>query len=65
VDIRRRHNIEEGGKVEIVEEDGKIVIRRKVGIMDLAGVDAGKSTPEELNRLLDEMRKEDEGQRRL
>jgi len=61
IEIRRRHNIEEGGKVEIVEEDGKIVIRRKSGFLDLAGADAGKATVDELNRMLDEMREEDAG----
>jgi len=62
VEIRRKHHIEEGGKVEIVEEDGKIVIRHKVGILDLAGADAGKATVEELNRMLDELREEDGGE---
>ncbi len=40
VDLRRKHKIEEGGRVEITEEDGKLVIKRKASFLDLAGIDA-------------------------
>jgi AbrB family looped-hinge helix DNA binding protein len=65
IDLRRKHKIEEGGKVEITEENGEIVIRRKASILDLAGIDAGKATIEELNETLDNMREEDAGKQRL
>lgn len=65
VDLRRKYNIEEGGKVDITEEDGKLVIKRKASFLDLAGIDAGKATIQELNKMLDEMREEDAGKKRI
>lgn len=60
-DLRRKFRIEEGSKVEIVEEDGRIVVKRKISIYDLAGSSAGSGGAEELKRLLDELRDEDAG----
>lgn len=59
VELRRKFKIEEGSKVEVVEEGGKIVVRRHTSIFDLAGSSAGKGDVEDLKVLLDEMREED------
>jgi antitoxin PrlF len=59
VNIRRKFKIEENTKVAIVEEDGKIVIKKRPSIFDLAGSGAGKATVEEVKRMLDELRAED------
>ncbi|MEA2090054.1 MAG: AbrB/MazE/SpoVT family DNA-binding domain-containing protein [Thermoproteota archaeon] len=59
IEIRRKYGIEVGSRVEVVEEEGKIVIRKLLSIFDLAGSGAGKADVEELKRMLDEMRKED------
>ena len=59
VKLRRIFGIEEGSKVEIVEEDGVIVIRKLQSIFDLAGTSAGKADVEELKKELDRMREED------
>jgi len=59
VELRRKFGIEERAKVEIVEEEGVIVIRKLPSIFDLAGSGAGKGNVEELKRMLDEMREED------
>ena len=59
VEIRRKFGIEESSKVEVVEEEGKIVIRKRPSIFDLAGSGAGKGSVEELKRMLDQMREED------
>ncbi len=59
VKIRRKFKIEENSKVAIVEEDGKIVIKKQPSIFDLAGSSAGKDSVEDLKRMLDEMRAED------
>ena len=59
VKLRRKFGIEEGSKVEIVEEDGKIVIKKQPSIFDLAGSGAGKASVDEVKRMLDEMRAED------
>jgi AbrB family looped-hinge helix DNA binding protein len=60
VELRRKHNIEEGGRVQVVEEEGKIVVRRAMSFYDLAGVDAGIATVDEVKQTLDRMREEDD-----
>ena len=59
VQIRRKFCIEENSKVEIVEQDGLIVIKKLPSIFDLAGSGAGKGDVAELKRMLDQMRKQD------
>lgn len=59
IELRRRFGIEEGSKVEVVEEGGRIVVRRQTSIFDLAGSGAGRSGVEDLKELLDAMREED------
>ena len=59
VEIRRKFGIEESSKVEIVEEEGMIVIRKRPSIFDLAGSGARKGNVDELKRMLDHIRDED------
>jgi len=59
VEIRRKFGIEESSKVEVVEEEGKIVIRKRPSIFDLAGSGAGKGSVKELKSVLDQMREDD------
>ena len=59
VELRRRFGIEEGSKVEVMEEGGRIVVRRQTSIFDLAGSGAGKGGVDELKGFLDAMREED------
>jgi len=59
VEIRRKFGIEENSKVDVVEEEGVIVIRKCPSIFDLAGSGAGKGDVGELKRMLDQMREED------
>lgn len=59
VTLRRKFRIEEGSKVEVVEEEGSIVIRKLPSIFDLAGSGAGKGDVEKLKIILDQMRAED------
>jgi AbrB family looped-hinge helix DNA binding protein len=58
-ELRRKFGIEEGSRVEVVEEEGVIVIRKLQSIFDLAGSGAGKGDVNELKRILDRMREED------
>jgi AbrB family looped-hinge helix DNA binding protein len=55
VNLRRKFGIEKGFKVEIVEQDGKI-IRKYASIFDLAGSGAGKGNVIELKKMLDHER---------
>ena len=59
IEIRRKFGIEESSKVEIVEQDGMIVIKKRPSIFDLAGSGAGKANVNELKKMLDQMRDED------
>ena len=58
VEIRRKFGIEESSKVEVAEEEGMIVIRKRLSIFDLAGSGAGKGDVDELKGTLDQMRDE-------
>jgi AbrB family looped-hinge helix DNA binding protein len=60
VKIRRKFKIEENSKVQIVEEHGKIVIKKLPSLLDLAGSGAGEAIVEEVKQMLDEMRAEDD-----
>lgn len=59
VELRRKYNIQPGSKVEIIEENGKITIKKITSIMDLAGASSHIASPEEIKKELDEMRKQD------
>jgi AbrB family looped-hinge helix DNA binding protein len=59
VKLRRKFGIEEGSKVEVVEEEGKIAIKKRPSIFDLAGSGAGKANVEDLKKMLDQMRDQD------
>jgi AbrB family looped-hinge helix DNA binding protein len=59
VGLRRKYGIEEGTRVEVVEEEGKITVKRVASMFDLAGAGAGKGDAAEIKRLLDKMREED------
>jgi AbrB family looped-hinge helix DNA binding protein len=55
--LRRKYGIRGGTKVEVTEEDGRITIKRIVGILDLAGAGADAADPETLKAELDEARR--------
>ena len=59
IELRRKYHIEENSKVQIIEKNGEIVIRKCPSFYDLAGTGAGEATVEELKKELDEMREED------
>ncbi len=59
VELRRKFHIEENSRVQIVEKNGEIVIKKCPSIFDLAGASAGKADVKELKKELDQMRDED------
>jgi antitoxin PrlF len=59
IELRRKFRIEETSRVQIIEKNGEIVIRKCPSFFDLAGTGAGEATVEELKTELDEMREED------
>ncbi len=63
IELRRKFHIEENSRVQIIEKNGEIVIRKCTSFYDLAGTGAGKATVEELKKELDELREEDNDDR--
>lgn len=59
VELRKKYNIVEGSKVEVIDKDGEIVIKKLPSIFDLAGSLSHLATPDEVKKLLDQMRAED------
>ncbi len=60
VELRRKFHIEESSRVEIIEKNGEIVIKKCPSFYDLAGTGAGKAAVEVIKKELDEMRAEDD-----
>ena len=60
VKLRRKYNIEEGTRLEVVDTNDGILLKRKLTTFDLAGSGAKYATVEEMKKLLDELRAEDE-----
>ena len=59
IELRRKYNIEEGTRLEVTDTKEGILFKRVKSIFDLAGADADCATPEEMKKLLDELREED------
>jgi AbrB family looped-hinge helix DNA binding protein len=59
VEIRKKFGIEENSRVDVVEQEGMIVIKKRTSIFDLAGSGAGKAEVGQLKKKLDQMREED------
>ncbi len=60
VKLRRKYNIEKGTKLQVIDTGDGIMFKRKLTTVDLFGSGAGSATVEEVNKLLDELRAEDE-----
>lgn len=60
VRLRKKFKIEEGTRLEVVETSDGILFKPKKSIWDMAGAYSEFATPEEMNKLLDELRHEDE-----
>jgi AbrB family looped-hinge helix DNA binding protein len=56
---RKKYGIKEGMRVLVRESTDGIVIKPITPIEDLAGIDAGKVSLEEMKRTLDDMRRRD------
>jgi antitoxin PrlF len=56
---RKKYGIREGMQVLVKESADGIVIKPITPIEDLAGIDAGKISVDEMKRKLDDMRRQD------
>ena len=59
IKIRQKLRIEEKSRVQFVEKNGEIVLRKCPSFYDLAGTGTKEATVEELKKELDNMREED------
>ena len=57
--LRTKYRIEEGSRLEVIDTEEGILLRLKKSTIDLAGSGAKYATPEEMKKLLDELREED------
>ena len=60
VRLRKKYKIEEGTRLEVVDTDQGILLKPKKSIWDLIGSGSEFATVEEMNKLLDKLRHEDE-----
>lgn len=60
VKLRRKYRIEEGTKLQVIDTGDGIKFKRKLTTSDLFGSGAKDATIEEMNKMLDELRAEDE-----
>ena len=58
--LRRKYNIEEGTKLQVLDTKDGILLKRKLTTFHLAGSGAKYATVEEMKKLLDELRAQDE-----
>jgi AbrB family looped-hinge helix DNA binding protein len=61
-EMRRKHRISEGTRLEFIDAGDAIVIRKKPSTADLIG--SGASDLRRIYRMLDKMREEDDYQRK-
>jgi len=59
VEHRRRYKIREGMKLRVMDTPSGLVLKPLTPIEDLAGIDAGKISPDQMRKRLDEMRSKD------
>lgn len=59
VNLRRKYKIEKGTRLEVIDTSEGILLKPAKSIFDLAGAGSKFGTPEEMKKLLDELRDED------
>ena len=60
VTLRRKYKIEEGTRLAVIDTKDGILFKPKLSTFDLFGSGAKYATPEEMKKLLDQLRAEDE-----
>ena len=58
--LRRKYKIEEGTRLSVVDTNDGILLKPKLSTFDLFGSGAKYATVEEMKKLLDQLRAEDE-----
>ncbi len=58
--VRKKYKIEQGTRLQVIETEDGILLKPAKSIWDLAGAYSEYATPEEMKKILDKMRAEDE-----
>ena len=58
--LRRKYGISEGTRLQVEDTGNGILLKKTTGTLELVGSGAKHASVEEMKRLLDEMRSEDE-----
>jgi AbrB family looped-hinge helix DNA binding protein len=58
VEIRKQCGIKEGDKLLVQLTENGILFKPIPKLVDMAGIDAGYGTPEEINKMIDKLREE-------
>jgi len=57
--LRKKFKIEEGTRLEVIETEEGILLKPKKSIWDMVGTGSPFATPEEMKKLLDQLREQD------
>jgi bifunctional DNA-binding transcriptional regulator/antitoxin component of YhaV-PrlF toxin-antitoxin module len=60
VRLRKKYKIEEGTRLEVLDTEEGILLKPKKSIWDMIGAYSDPATAEEIDKLLDKLRHEDE-----
>jgi AbrB family looped-hinge helix DNA binding protein len=58
VEIRDQYGIKEGDKLLVEVTEKGILFKPVPRLLDMAGIDAGYATPEQINKMIDKLREE-------
>ena len=57
--LRKKYRIQEGSRLKVIDTGDGILLKPSIGVIDLAGSGSKYASPEEMKRMLDELRNED------
>ena len=58
VEFREKFEIKEGDKLIVEATENGILFKKITRLQDMAGIDAGHATPQQVNKLIDKLREE-------
>ena len=57
--LRKKYRIQEGSRLKVIDTEDGILLKPSISVIDLAGSGSKYASPEEMKRMLDELRNED------
>jgi AbrB family looped-hinge helix DNA binding protein len=59
IELRRKYKVEEGSRMQVLDNGDGILFKPKFSFFDMMGADAKVATTKEMKTLLDKLREED------